>query len=40
MIEELVELIIFQQEEINKLRRKIERINQYLETYEEYIKGE
>lgn len=40
MIEELIELIMFQQEEIDRLKRKIERIKQYIETYEEYIKGE
>lgn len=40
IIEELVEVILMQEKEINSLRRKIERINQYIETYEEYIRGE
>lgn len=40
IIEELVSLILMQEEEINSLKNKINRINQYIETYEEYIKGE
>lgn len=40
MIEELVELIMFQQQEIDRLNEIIKRIEQYIETYEEYIKGE
>ena len=40
VIEELVSVILMQEEEIKKLKRKIERINQYIEVYEEYIKGE
>jgi hypothetical protein len=40
IIEELVSLILMQEEEINKLKRKINRINQYIEVYEEYIEGE
>ena len=40
IIEELVSLILMQEKEINKLNRKITRIKQYLEVYEEYIKGE
>lgn len=40
IIEELVSLILMQDEEIKKLNRKIERIKQYLEVYEDYIKGE
>ena len=40
IIEELVSLILMQEEEINALKSKINRINQYIETYEEYIKGE
>jgi hypothetical protein len=28
-----------QEKEINKLNRKIERITQYLEVYEEYLEG-
>lgn len=40
IIEELVSVILMQEKEINKLNRKIERIKQYLEVYEDYIKGE
>lgn len=40
IIEELVSLILMQEEEIKSLKNKINRINQYIETYEEYIKGE
>ena len=40
IITELVESILMQEKEINKLRKKIERIQQYVEVYEEYIKGE
>lgn len=38
-IEELVSLILMQEREIKKLKRKIERITQYLEVYEEYLEG-
>lgn len=37
IIEELVEVILMQEKEIKKLRRKIDRIKQYLEVYEEYL---
>lgn len=40
VIEELVSLILMQDKEIQKLNRKIEHVKQYLEVYEEYIKGE
>ena len=40
IIEELVEMILMQEKEINKLKNKINRINQYIEVYEDYIKGE
>lgn len=39
IIEELVSVILMQEEEINKLKRKIDRIKQYLEVYEEYLEG-
>lgn len=39
IIEELVSMILMQEEEIKKLNRKITRIKQYLEVYEEYIEG-
>ena len=40
IIEELVEIILMQEKELQELRNKINRINQYIELYEEYIKGE
>lgn len=40
IITELVELVLTQEKEIDKLRNKVQRINQYIEVYEEYIKGE
>lgn len=38
IIEELVSIVLSQDREIKKLRRKINQIMQYLEIYEEYIK--
>lgn len=38
IIVELVEMIIMQEKEIESLRKRIERVNKYLEVYEEYIK--
>lgn len=40
IITELVELVLMQEKEIKKLRTKIKYIEQYIEVYEEYIKGE
>lgn len=40
IIEELVSVILMQEEEIERLKEKIHRINQYIEVYEEYMKGE
>lgn len=40
IITELVELILMQEKEIDKLRKRIERVNQYIEVYEECIRGE
>lgn len=47
IIKGLVSLILIQEKEIDALREdnlrlktKIDRINQYIDTYEEYIKGE
>lgn len=37
IIEELVEVILMQEKEINKLRKKIEQVKQYIEVYEDYI---
>ena len=37
VIEELVSLILFQDEEIKKLNSKIDRIKQYIKVYEEYL---
>lgn len=40
IIEELVSLILMQEREITKLKDKISRVYQYLETYEKYIQEE
>lgn len=40
IITELVELVLMQEKEIKKLRDKVTRIKQYIEVYEDYIKGE
>lgn len=38
IIEELVSIVLMQDKEIKRLERKINRITQYLEVYEDYIK--
>lgn len=38
IVEELVSIVLMQDREIKKLERKINRITQYLEVYEDYIK--
>lgn len=38
IIEELVSIVLMQDREIKKLQRKINRITEYLELYEDYIK--
>lgn len=40
IITELVELILLQERELDLLKRKIKRIEEYIEVYEEYIRGE
>lgn len=40
IITELVELVLMQEKEINKLEKKIKQVKQYIEVYEEYIKEE
>lgn len=40
IITELVELVLMQEKEINNLKNKIAQIKQYIEVYEDYIKGE
>lgn len=40
IITELVELILMQEKEIKKLKNKVKQIKQYIEVYEDYIKGE
>ena len=37
IIEELVSLILMQDKEIKKLKRRIDQLKQYLAIYEEYI---
>lgn len=39
IIEELVSLVLMQDEEIKKLKKRIDRIKQYIAVYEDYIKG-
>ena len=38
IITELVELVLMQEKEISKLKRKISQIKQYIEVYEDYIR--
>lgn len=40
IITELVELVLMQEKEISKLKKKISQIKQYIAVYEDYIKGE
>ena len=40
IITELVELVLMQEKEIKKLKTKVQQIKQYIEVYEDYIKGE
>ena len=40
IITELVELVLMQEREINSLRKKVEQVKQYIDVYEEYIRGE
>lgn len=37
VIEELVSLVLMQDEEIKKLKKRIDQIKQYIAIYEEYI---
>lgn len=39
-IAELVSIILMQEKEINKLKKKLTQVKQYIEVYEEYIQGE
>lgn len=39
IITELVELVLMQEKEIQKLNRKLTRVRQYIEVYEEYLEG-
>ena len=40
IITELVELVLIQEKEIRKLKEKVRQVKQYIEVYEDYIKGE
>lgn len=40
IIMELAELVLKQEKEIDSLRSQIRRVKQYIEVYEDYIKGE
>lgn len=39
-VEELVSLILMQEKEIKRLKRKLRQVKQYIKVYEEYIQGE
>lgn len=39
IIAELVELVLMQEKELQKLNKKLNRVKQYIEVYEEYIEG-
>jgi uncharacterized coiled-coil protein SlyX len=39
-MEELVSIILMQEREITKLKKKLRQVRQYIEVYEEYIQGE
>jgi hypothetical protein len=40
IITELVELVLMQEKEIEKLKGKVRQVKQYIEVYEDYIRGE
>ena len=40
IISELVELALMQEKEIKKLQEKVRQVKQYIEVYEDYIRGE
>lgn len=40
VIEALVEILLLQDDELKKANKKLEQVKQYIEVYEEYIKGE
>lgn len=40
IISELVELVLMQEKEIKKLKTKVQQVKQYIEVYEDYIRGE
>ena len=40
IIEELISVILAQEQEIKELKRKLYRIDQYVEFYEKKLKGE
>ena len=40
VIQELTALILMQEREVKKLKRRIKQLKQYIVVYEEYIRGE
>lgn len=40
IIAELVSLILMQEKELTELREKLERVNKYIDVYEQLIRGE
>ena len=40
VIEALVEILLIQDDELKKANNKLEQVKQYIDVYEEYIRGE
>ena len=40
IITELIEWLLMQEREIKKLKEKVRQVKQYIEVYEDYIRGE
>lgn len=40
IIQELTALVLMQEKEIKKFKRRIKQMKQYIQVYEEYIQGE
>ena len=38
VIKELINVIVMQEKEINELKSRLDRIKQYIEVYEEYLR--
>lgn len=40
VVKMLVDIVLLQEEELEELRGKVQRIEEYIQVYENYIKGE